>query len=115
MHSFIRAFGAGDYAGVCEGASAALREQTEAYAKAQKTGQVSCPEFLSKLLRGSEAGKAKRALNALVTHVRIKEDSAFVLFKPAGEPVSYFVLAREDGGWKATSFGVGTPLIPGTP
>jgi hypothetical protein len=115
MHSFIRAFGAGDYKTVCEEASSALREQTEAYAQAQKTAGPSCPELLSKLLRGSEAGKAKRALEAVVTHVRIKEDSAFVLFKPAGEPVSYFVLVREDGDWKATSFGIGTPLVPPAP
>lgn len=113
MDAFIRAFGAGNYAVACKYASSGLREQAVAYAKVQKGSTTSCPVFLSKLLQGSEAGKAKRALEALVTHVRIKEDSAFVLFKPAGEPVSYFVMVRENGNWRATSFSVGTPLIPG--
>lgn len=114
MHAFIRAFGAGNFSAVCKGAAASLREQTEAYAKAQKSGPASCPAFLSKLVQTTEPAKAKRALEALVTHVRIKGDSAFVLYKPAGEPVSYFVLVHEDDGWKATSLSIGTPLIPGT-
>ena len=44
--------------------------------------------------------------------MRIKGTTAFVIFRPAGGPRSYFVMKREKGAWKATSLVPGFPLRP---
>jgi hypothetical protein len=81
--------------------------------KAQKSaGELSCPEFLGKLIQSPEKAKANRILNGVVTNVRIGDDNAFLLVKPKGEKVSYFVFSREGDAWKPTSVALGTPLLP---
>lgn len=113
MRSFVKAMGAGDFGAVCEAFSSQMKKQLEAFLGAQRQKIAdSCPGVLEKLIPKVERRKARRVLDGVVTRVRVKDDTAFVLVKPSGEKVSYFVLAREDGRWKATSTALGVPLIP---
>ena len=56
--------------------------------------------------------KAKAAAAAPIKSVRVKGDTAFIIFTPKGGKPSFFVMKREGGAWKAISLGPGTPLEP---
>ena len=58
------------------------------------------------------AAEARTAADASVTSVRIKGDTAFVIFTPKGGLASYLVMKREGSAWKAISVTPGTPLEP---
>jgi hypothetical protein len=109
-HSFFTAMATRDYARLCTGLAASNREQLAAFVKG---GQGGCAAALKALLDPAAAAEARKAADAAVTSVRIKGDSAFVLFRPKGGVLSYFVMKEEGGRWKATSLEPGTPLNPG--
>jgi hypothetical protein len=109
--AFFRAMAAHDYAKLCAGILASNRASLQSFLKAEHKEAGGCPAALSTLLvhPGPEASKAA---HGTVTGVRIKGDTAFVLFRPKGGVPSYFVLKREGGAWKAISLAPGTPLNP---
>lgn len=109
--SFFKALAGPDYAKICAGIASSNRQELQAFLKA-KHQQGGCPTILKTLIPPSAAPEARKAANATVTGVRIKGDTAFVLFRPAGGPPSYFVMKRENGEWKAISLAPGTPLNP---
>jgi hypothetical protein len=112
MRSFLRAYGARDYAGVCAGLASLNREQLAQFTKSKSGSPHSCPALLAKLLSPTAAPEAKRAAAGAISGVRIGKGTAFVLFRPAGGKPSYFVLKEEDGAWKAIGLAPGTPLHP---
>lgn len=113
MRGFVKDLAASDYAGVCQDLSSSVRRQLEAFTQAQKSSEKpSCPQFLQKMIRNPEKDKAKRILAGVVTRVRVTDKNAFLLVKPQGEPVSYFVFSHEEDAWKPTSIALGTPLLP---
>ena len=113
MRSFFGALAASDYAQICTGLSSSNREQLQQYRRLAEAGSGDCAAVLEKLF-GSAAGaaEARKAARATVSRVRVGDGSAFVLFRPAGGKLNYFVMQDEDGAWKATSISAGTPLVP---
>jgi hypothetical protein len=113
--SFFRALAGADYAKVCAALSSSNRQQLQAF-QSQADQGTGCAAILKTLAPSFAAAAARKAAQGVVTGVRIKGDAAFVLFRPAGGPSSYFVLKREGGAWKAISLEPGTPLqLPMTP
>lgn len=112
MRSFFRALAARDFTKVCAGLTSANREQLQQYAKLKHEGSATCASLLKTLLSPAGFGEARKAATATVSRVRVGEGNAFVLFRPAGGKVSYFVLKEEDGKWKSTSISAGSPLVP---
>jgi hypothetical protein len=114
MRSFVTSMRDGDFEAVCDGLNAKMRQQMEVFLKAQKeqASAGGCPQLLRQLIPDPERKKAQRILDGVVTRVRIDGDNAFVLVKPPGEGVNYFVLTREEDKWGATSLAVGSPLVP---
>lgn len=111
--SFFRALAAGDYTKVCAGLLSADRQQFQAVKI--KNGQGGCATDLKRLVPPTAAAEARKAASGTLSSVRIKGDTAFVLFRPAGGKPSYFVMKREGGSWKALSVAPGTPLEIPTP
>ncbi len=109
--SFFRSLASHDYAKVCSGLSASNREQLQNYLKLGKAKAKSCPALLTTLLR-SGAPEALKATAGTLDAVRVKGDTAFVIFRPKGGKASYFVMKREAGAWKAISLAPGSPLYP---
>jgi hypothetical protein len=111
MRTFIADLATSNYNGVCAGLAKSNREQLEQYVKATE-GSSGCAGVLKKLLVAGAANEAKKSVNATIGRVRVGEGSAFVLFRPLGGKLSYFVLKEEDGEWKSVSLAAGTPLAP---
>jgi hypothetical protein len=112
MRSYFRALANRNLQGVCSGLLAANREQLEEFAKAKPGGPEDCVGVLKNLLSPAAAAEAKKTFGATISKVRVGDGHAFVLFRPPGGRVSYFVLEEEDGSWKATSIAPGAPLVP---
>lgn len=110
MRAFFNAMANKEYAEICSSLSEANREQLESLLK-RKDGQGDCAAALKKLL-ARLGPEAKQAARGTVYQVRVEGDTAFVLFVPAGGVASYFVMKREDGGWKSINLTTGTPLEP---
>jgi hypothetical protein len=109
-HSFFTAMARGDHADLCASLAASNRKQLQSFGEG-RGGSGSCIAALKALLDPAAATEARKAADATVTSVRIKGDTAFVLFRPKGVP-SYFVMKEEGGVWKAISLAPGTPVNP---
>jgi hypothetical protein len=107
MRSFFRAMSTGEHAGICAGLAAANVKELSRFSK-----QGGCPAALKLLNLKDAEPAAKAAARAPVQSVRIKGDTAFVLFTPKGGKPSFFVMKREGGAWKSISPAPGTPLQP---
>jgi hypothetical protein len=114
FHGYLGALAEGDEQGACSQLAASVQQSlSQLAAKAKKP--LSCPQLLEALLspevdqiaRGQEKGK--------VTKVRVKGDSAFVVFHAPGARLFQLTLAREGGEWKATSLSAAVlaPSLPG--
>jgi len=111
--AFVRAMGKGDYHTVCDDLNAKVAQELANFGKMQKSREAkTCPELLEQVVPHPEAERAKHLLEGVVTKVRVKEGDAFVLLKPAGEKLSYFVLTHEGEEWKLNSIALGAPLVP---
>ena len=102
---------ASDYAKVCDGLSASNRKELQAFTKA-KPKLSGCPSVLKTLISTRGVPEALKAAAGTLTAVRVKGDTAFVIFRPKGGKTSYFVMKREGGAWKAIGLSTGTPLNP---
>ncbi len=107
-HSFFAAMAASDYAKICTGLQSSNREQLESFLKA-KHQRGDCPTVLKNLIPASEAAVARKVATGAVTAVRVKGDTAFVIFRPKGGRSSYLVLRRKFGAWRALSLAPETP------
>jgi hypothetical protein len=110
FHGYLGAIADKDYPAACSQLAANVQQSLEQLAaKAKKP--LSCPQLLEALLspqadqiaRGQEEGK--------VTKIRVKGDSAFVVFHAPGARLYQLTMAREGGDWKAAS-AVGSVLTP---
>jgi hypothetical protein len=109
-HSFFTAMATHDYARLCAGLGVSNREQLAAFVKGKSSG--GCVAALKTLLTATAATEGRKAAEAVVTSVRVKGGTAFVLFRPKGGVPSYFVMKEEGGGWKAIGLAPGTPIDP---
>jgi hypothetical protein len=112
MLAFFRAMAAPDYAKLCAGLTSSNRAQLQQFSKLKHEGSSSCASLLPTLLTPSSSAEAKKAAAATIAKVRVGEGNAFVLFRPPGGKLSYFVMKEEDGAWRATSLAPGAPLHP---
>jgi hypothetical protein len=112
MRSFFRALAATDYPTICAGLTNANREQLKLFLKQLKKQQGGCEDVLAKLQISRAAPEAQKAARGAIYQVRVEDDTAFVLFTPAGGSASYFVMQKEDGDWKSTSLASGVPFDP---
>jgi hypothetical protein len=109
--SFFRALAASDYIKVCSDLSSSNRLELQALLKGKNKKGGGCAAVLPTLLH-SVGPEARKACEGTLSAVRVKGDTAFVLFRPRGGKPSYFVLRREAGTWKALGLAPGTPLNP---
>jgi hypothetical protein len=70
---------------------------------------------LEALLSPEAAEIAKGQAEGEVTKIRVKGDTAFVVFHAPGARLYQLTLAREEGEWKATSLSASVlaPSLPG--
>ena len=102
FHSYLGAIAEGDEQEACSYLGKTVTETlSELAAKAKKP--LSCPELLEALLSPEAAEIAKGQDESKVTKVRIKGDTAFVVFHAPGAGLFQLNLAREGGEWKVTS------------
>jgi len=64
------------------------------------------------LISRAGAPEIRKAAAGKLTAVRVKGDTAFVLFTPKGGQPSYFVMKREGSAWSPISLASGAPLYP---
>ncbi len=107
--SFFHALATSDYPRVCSDLTSSNRKQLQAYLQGKHRDSNGCTLVLPGLLH-SIGPEARRAAVGTLSAVRVKGDTAFVLFRPKGGKPSYFVLRREGSAWKAISLAPGTPL-----
>jgi hypothetical protein len=112
MRAFFAALAAAHYDKLCTTIAGSTRAQLEQFSQAAAKVTRRCPALLAKLLAPAAAAEARKAAKATISKVRIGEGNAFVLFRPPGGKLSYFVMKEEDGTWKATGLSAGTPLVP---
>ena len=114
--SFFVALASHDYAKLCAGLGTANREQLQGFLKLKHFQGKACTGVLKRLLVSPQiTATARKAAHATVTSVRVKGATAFVIYRPAGGPRSFFVMKRQKGVWKAIGLAPGLPLSPTTP
>jgi Putative lumazine-binding len=114
FHGYLGALAEGDEEGACAYLAASVqRSLSRLAAKAKK--EVSCPQLLEALLSPQAAQIAEGQAEGEITKVRVKGDTAFVVFHAPGARLYQLTLAREEGEWKATSLSASVlaPSLPG--
>jgi ketosteroid isomerase-like protein len=114
FHSYLGAIAAGDEEAACSYLAARVTESLQQLAaKAKK--EISCPQLLEALLSPQAAQIAEGQAEGEVTKIRVKGDTAFVVFHAPGARLYQLTLAREEGEWKATSLSASVlaPSLPG--
>jgi hypothetical protein len=113
--SYFTALADRDYAKICADLSVGNREQMQIYMKGQHRGG-GCIKVLKKLSISPQfVASARKAARGAFNSVRVKGDTAFLLFRPRGGSASYFVMKREGGAWRAINLSPGQPLNPYVP
>jgi hypothetical protein len=113
--SYFTALADRDYANICAALSVGNREQMQLYMKDQHR-RGGCMKVLKKLSISPQfIASARKAARGAVNSVRIKGDTAFLLFRPRGGSASYFVMKREGSAWRAINLSPGQPLNPSVP
>lgn len=102
FHGYLGAIAQGDEQGACSYLSARVTESLQQFAaKAKK--EISCPQLLEALLSPQAEQIAKGQAEGTVTKIRVKGDSAFVVFHAPEARLFQLTLAEEGGEWKTTS------------
>ncbi len=113
--SYFTALADRDYAKICAALSVGNREQMQLYMKGQHR-RGGCAKVLKKLSISPQfVASARKAARGAVNSVRVKGDTAFLLFRPRGGSASYFVMKREGSAWRAINLSPGQPLNPYVP
>ena len=102
FHDYLGAIAAKDYPGACSYLAARVTESL-ATARRQSQENVSCPQLLEALLSPQAGQIAKGQAEGKVLKLRVKGDTAFVVFHAPGARLYELTLAREGGEWKVTS------------
>ena len=113
--SYFTALADRDYVKICAALSVGNREQMQLYMKGQHR-RGGCMKVLKKLSISPQfIASARKAARGAVNSVRVKGDTAFLLFRPRGGSASYFVMKREGSAWRAINLSPGQPLNPSVP
>jgi hypothetical protein len=102
FHGYLGALAEGDEQGACSHLAANVQQSLQQLAaKAKKP--PSCPQLLEALLSPEADQIAQGQEEGKVTKVRVKGDTAFVVFHAPGARLYQLTLVQEGGEWKATS------------
>ena len=102
FHGYLGAIAEGDEEAACSYLGARVSESLEQLAaKAKKS--PSCPQLLEVLLSPEADQIAKAQVEGRVTKIRVKGDSAFVVFHAPGARLYQLTLVKEGGEWKVSS------------
>jgi hypothetical protein len=113
FHGYLGALAEGDEEGACAYLAASVQQSlSRLAAKAKKP--PSCPQLLEALLSPEAAEIAKGQDEGKIAKVRVKGDTAFVVFHAPGARLFQLTLAREGGRWKATSLSAAVLAPAGT-
>lgn len=112
FHNYLGALAEGDEQAACDYLS--VRVQQSLQQLAAKAKKVSCPQLLEVLLSAEADQIARGQSEGKITKVRIKGDTAFIVFHAPGARLYQATLAREGGEWKATSLSASV-LAPSLP
>lgn len=112
FHSYLEAIAQGDEQSACSHLAARVSQSlSQLAAKAKK--QLSCPELLEALLSPQAAQIAKGQAEGKVVKVRVKGDTAFLVFHAPGARLWQLTLVREGEGWKVATLSASVlgPLV----
>ena len=99
FHAYLGALADVDYPAACFRLSARVRHSLSHLTK----GKLSCERAMALLLAPSTAKTTAQQDEGKITKVRLKGDTAFVVFHAPGARLYQLTLAREGGRWKVTS------------
>jgi hypothetical protein len=118
MRGFLLALDDSDFEKVCAGLLSKTRAALERLGRMAHKGK-DCAAILAAIRSNSatiQSEDVAKATNGRVTDVRVGKGTAYVLYRPpGGGPLSYYTMEDENGEWKATGLGIGTPLYPPLP
>jgi hypothetical protein len=113
FRAYLGALSAHQYASACAYLAPSVRQAlSQLGAKVKRS--PNCPELLEALLSPRAAPIAKAQEEGKVAKVRVKGDTAFVVFHAPGARLWQLTLAKEGAGWKATSLSAAV-LAPSLP
>jgi hypothetical protein len=113
FHGYLGAIAAKDYPAACAYLAASVQQSlSQLAAKAKKP--LSCPRLLEALLSPQADQIAEGQEEGQVTKVRVKGETAFLVFHAPGARLYELTLAKEGGEWKATSLSASV-LAPSLP
>jgi hypothetical protein len=113
FHGYLGALAEGDEQAACSYLAPQVTDSLQQLAsKAKKP--LSCPQLLEALLSPQADQIAKGQDKGEITKVRVKGDTAFVVFHAPGARLYQLTLARGGEGWKATSLSASV-LAPSLP
>jgi hypothetical protein len=108
--SYFTALADRDYVKICAALTVGNREQMQLYMKDQHRSG-GCVKVLKKLSISPQfVASARKAARGAVNSVRVKGDTAFLLFRPRGGSASFFVMKREGSAWRAINLSPGQPI-----
>ena len=110
FRGYLDALADEDYATACSRLSADVKRSLEQLAPG-KLKRQGCAAILPRLLAPSAAAIAGEQAQGRITRVRVEDDRAFVVFEAPGARLYMLTMAREGGGWRATTVAASV-LVP---
>jgi hypothetical protein len=110
FETYLGALAGKDAKTACEYLTANVQESLQRLAGA-KGKKLSCARILPKLLSSTAPAEARQQANGEIKKVRVKGDTAFVVFHAPGAKLFMLTLVREGGRWKATTVAASV-LVP---
>jgi hypothetical protein len=102
FHEYFGSLADGEDTKACAFLSSRVQESLQILAaKAKK--HFTCAELLEALLSPDAKQIAKGQAEGKIEKVRIKDDTAFIVFHAPGAKLFQMTMAKEDGEWKATT------------
>ena len=102
FHAYFGALAQGDEQAACSRLGANVQRSLQSLAAKSKK-ELSCAQLLELLLSPQAKQIAKGQANGKITKVRIKGDTAFIVFHAPGARLYQLTMVEEEGEWKATT------------
>ena len=102
FHAYFGALAQGDEQAACSRLGANVQRSLQSLAAKSKK-ELSCAQLLELLLSPQAKQIAKGQANGKITKVRIKGDTAFIVFHAPGARLYRLTMVEEEGEWKATT------------
>ena len=110
FEGYLNAIAGEEHAAACSHLAANVQRSLELLAPKRLKGK-GCAAILPRLLAPTAAAIAREQAAGRITKVRVEGDRAFVVFHAPGAVLYQMTMAREGGGWKATTVAASV-LVP---